>query len=243
MLDLGWSEILVIAIVLIIVVGPQDLPGMLRNFGRIMSKLRGMAGEFRSQLDEALKEADLEDVKKTIDDARKLNPTHSLREAMNPIRQAGEDIRSDLQKTMRTSSGGGAPSGSASDKPAVAQKDPAAPPASGNASQAPAGGQSATGAAKDETAKAAANAVSSTASDSAGSKAAGPGTKAAAGRTARKTGRKSVSSASAANEGKAAGAGNAGVKPASKSTARKTAPRKSGATRKTSGGKTGAGKA
>ena len=98
MLDVGWTELVVIAIVLIIVVGPKDLPPMLRTFGKMMTKMRGMAGDFRQQFDEALKEADLDDVRKTLSDAQKLNPAHSLREAMNPLRQMGNDIKADLQK-------------------------------------------------------------------------------------------------------------------------------------------------
>ena len=98
MLDVGWTELVVIAIVLIIVVGPKDLPPMLRTFGKMMTKMRGMASDFRQQFDEALKEADLDDVRKTLSDAQKLNPAHSLREAMNPLRQMGNDIKADLQK-------------------------------------------------------------------------------------------------------------------------------------------------
>lgn len=98
MLDVGWTEIVVIAIVLIIVVGPKDLPPMLRTFGKMMTKMRGMASEFRQQFDEALKEADLDDVRKTLTDAQKLNPAHSIREAMNPLRQMGNEIKADLQK-------------------------------------------------------------------------------------------------------------------------------------------------
>lgn len=102
MLEVGWTEILVIAIVLIIVVGPKDLPQMLRTFGRMVSKLRGMAGEFRQQFDEALREADLDDVRKTIGDAQKLNPMNAIREAVNPLRQMGDEIKSDLQKSTNT---------------------------------------------------------------------------------------------------------------------------------------------
>lgn len=98
MLEVGWTEILVIAIVLIIVVGPKDLPQMLRTFGQMVSKLRGMAGEFRQQFDEALREADLDDVRKTIGDAQKLNPMNAIRDAVNPLRQVGDEIKSDLQK-------------------------------------------------------------------------------------------------------------------------------------------------
>lgn len=98
MLDVGWTEILVIAIVLIIVVGPKDLPQMLRTFGRMVTKMRGMASDFRQQFDEALREADLEDVKKTIGDAQKLNPLNTIRDAVNPLRQMGDEIKSDLHK-------------------------------------------------------------------------------------------------------------------------------------------------
>lgn len=101
MLDIGWTELVVIAIVLIIVVGPKDLPPMLRAFGRMTSKMRGMASDFRRQFDEALREADLDDVRKTISDAQSLNPTAALRDAMNPLRQLGNEIKSDLQRRPR----------------------------------------------------------------------------------------------------------------------------------------------
>lgn len=100
MLDIGWPELLVVAIVLIVVVGPKDLPPMLRAFGRTTKKLRGMASEFRGQFDEALREAELDDVKKTFDDARKLNPMQGLRDAVNPLKDTAKDIKADLEKSM-----------------------------------------------------------------------------------------------------------------------------------------------
>lgn len=103
MLDVGWTEILVIAIVLILVVGPKDLPPMLRTFGRMVTKMRGMASDFRQQFDEALREADLDDVRKTIGDAQKLNPLNTIRDAVNPLRQVGDEIKSDLQKSVNSS--------------------------------------------------------------------------------------------------------------------------------------------
>lgn len=105
MFDIGWSELLVIAVVLIVVVGPKDLPPMIRAFGKTMAGLRKMAGDFRTQFDEALKEADMDDVRQTISDVRNLNPTNSLRDAMNPLRQLGNEIKSDLQKATSPSDG------------------------------------------------------------------------------------------------------------------------------------------
>lgn len=101
MLDIGWTELLVIAIVLIVVVGPKDLPPMLRAFGKMTANLRKMAGEFRTQFDEALRESELDDVRKTISDAQRLNPTNALRDAINPLRQMGQEIKADLQKATQ----------------------------------------------------------------------------------------------------------------------------------------------
>ncbi len=132
MFDIGWSELLVIAVVLIVVVGPKDLPPMIRAFGKTMAGLRKMAGDFRTQFDEALKEADMDDVRQTISDVRNLNPTNSLRDAMNPLRQLGNEIRSDLQGattppgSAATSAPAGAPSVSLSEPE---MKLPDGPPA------------------------------------------------------------------------------------------------------------------
>ncbi|EMS96625.1 sec-independent translocase [Agrobacterium tumefaciens str. Cherry 2E-2-2] len=120
MLDIGWSELLVIAVVLIVVVGPKDLPPMIRAFGKTMAGLRKMAGDFRTQFDEALKEADMDDVRQTISDVRNLNPTNSLRDAMNPLRQLGNEIKSDLQKATTPPDG-------LSSTPALVTSEPVAP--------------------------------------------------------------------------------------------------------------------
>lgn len=101
MIDLSWSEILVVAIVLIVVVGPKDLPRLLRSFGKTMSTVRSMAGDFRKQFDEAIKEADLQDLKSLADDARKLNPASEIKKALNPMEQAAKDVRSGLDKAMK----------------------------------------------------------------------------------------------------------------------------------------------
>ncbi|WEK49304.1 MAG: Sec-independent protein translocase protein TatB [Candidatus Kaistia colombiensis] len=85
MLDIGWSEILVIAVVAIVVVGPKDLPPMLRALGRTVSKMRKMAGEFQGQFNEALKEAELDDVKKSFDELRGLNPLNDIKDSLNPL--------------------------------------------------------------------------------------------------------------------------------------------------------------
>lgn len=135
MFDLGWGEMLVIAIVIIVVVGPKELPGMLRTFGKTTSKLRVMANDFRKQFDEALKEAELDDLKKVADDVRALNPKNEIRKALSPMEQAANDVRAGLSSAMTPApTPAPEPAVAASDAPAVA-----AEPAKAGATAVPAG--------------------------------------------------------------------------------------------------------
>jgi sec-independent protein translocase protein TatB len=70
MFDIGWSELLVIAVVAIVVVGPKELPKLMRSFGFYAGKLRRAAADFRRQFDEAMREAELEEVKQAIESVR-----------------------------------------------------------------------------------------------------------------------------------------------------------------------------
>lgn len=72
MFDIGMQEILVIAVVAIIVVGPKDLPGLLRTGAKYIGQLRNMARDFQGQINEAIKDADLADLKKLnpLDDVK-----------------------------------------------------------------------------------------------------------------------------------------------------------------------------
>jgi sec-independent protein translocase protein TatB len=66
MFDIGWSELLVIAIVAIVVVGPKDLPRLMRSFGLYAGKLRRMANEFKQYVDVAMREAELVEVREAL---------------------------------------------------------------------------------------------------------------------------------------------------------------------------------
>ena len=103
MFEIGWTEMLVIAVVMIVVVGPKDLPKMLRTMGRMTAKARSMAGDFQRQFNEALKEAELDDVKKSVDELRGLNPAQQIRKQLNPFEQAASDVRAGLDAAMKPS--------------------------------------------------------------------------------------------------------------------------------------------
>jgi sec-independent protein translocase protein TatB len=69
MFDIGWSEFLVIGVVALIAIGPKELPGVLRSLGQWMGKVRRMASEFQDQFREAMREAEVADLKQQFDDA------------------------------------------------------------------------------------------------------------------------------------------------------------------------------
>ncbi|TCD12349.1 Sec-independent protein translocase protein TatB [Oricola cellulosilytica] len=132
--DFGWSELLVIAIVLIVVVGPKDLPKMLRTFGKATSSMRRMAGDFRKQFDEALKEAELDDVRSLARDMKGLDPRNEIKSALNPLGKVGEDLNEDLKRATRDLDKSDKPTSAADrslansgDKMRAAQKKPEKP--------------------------------------------------------------------------------------------------------------------
>jgi sec-independent protein translocase protein TatB len=81
MFDIGWGELLVIGIVALIAIGPKELPTVMRSLGHWMGKIRRMASEFQGQFQEALREAEMDDLKKqaeeltsAVTDATKFDP-------------------------------------------------------------------------------------------------------------------------------------------------------------------------
>ncbi len=92
MFDIGWSEFVVIAVVALIAIGPKELPGVLRMVGQWMGKARKMAAEFQGQFQEAMREAEMADLKKSFDE---------VREAASGF--TGGNIMSSLQKDVSDS--------------------------------------------------------------------------------------------------------------------------------------------
>ena len=119
MFDIGWGELLVIGIVALVVIGPKELPALLRTMGQSMAKLRRMASEFQGQFQEAMREAEIADLKKEAD--KLLESTAS----MNPLTQV-EKIGDDLQKALDTPSA--APGEGAGQMPPIAAAAPVVPP-------------------------------------------------------------------------------------------------------------------
>lgn len=90
MLDMSWGEVMLIGGVALIVIGPKDLPKALRTVGQITSKLRRMAGEFQMQFNEAIREAELDDVRKEVDGIRETMRGGSI---FNPVQTIRDELR------------------------------------------------------------------------------------------------------------------------------------------------------
>lgn len=70
MFDIGWSELLVIGVVAIIVVGPKELPRLMRTFGHYMGKVRHMAADFQRQFEDAVRDSEIDEVRKAMQDVQ-----------------------------------------------------------------------------------------------------------------------------------------------------------------------------
>ncbi|MDF2597882.1 MAG: tatB [Methylobacterium brachiatum] len=91
MLDMSWGEVMLIGGVALIVIGPKDLPKALRTVGQITTKLRRMAGEFQMQFNEAIREAELDEVRKEVDGIR--NTVRSAGSGFNPVQTIRDELK------------------------------------------------------------------------------------------------------------------------------------------------------
>jgi sec-independent protein translocase protein TatB len=147
MFDFSWSELLLIGIVALVFIGPKELPGVLRTLGQWMSKIRRMAGEFQNQFHDAMREAELADLKKEVDEMAAQAAVYSNFDPLSDVRKEMETAKRDIESAVAdTPAAAGQPAAGA---PAEAPPATEAPPAS----EAPQVEPSAPGAAAGEAAK------------------------------------------------------------------------------------------
>ena len=103
MFDLGWTELMLIAGVAVLVISPKDLPRAMRTVGNYVGQLKRMARGFQSQVNEALREAELDDVKKTVESIGKIDPVGDIKKE---IRKVDADLRKDLTLGQETAAVG-----------------------------------------------------------------------------------------------------------------------------------------
>ena len=115
MFDISWGKLVIIGVVALLVIGPKELPAVLRQLGQWMTKIRRMAAEFQGQFNEAMREAEMADLKKTFDET-----TSSLNSALDP-----SGFKTDMEKLIQDPAQ--LDSSAATSTPATPPSDPAAP--------------------------------------------------------------------------------------------------------------------
>jgi sec-independent protein translocase protein TatB len=106
MFGIDSPELLVIAIVALIFIGPKELPGLLRTWGKWMAQMRGMASEFRGHVDEMVRQSELDDVKKQLESAtggldfKSLDPTQQIRGAIQEGMAEGEKAMAEAKAAL-----------------------------------------------------------------------------------------------------------------------------------------------
>lgn len=99
--DIGWSEMAVIAILALIVIGPRDLPRVMKTVGQWMRKARSVTREFQSSVDEMIREADLEDARKALRSAETINPETLVSDTVDPAGTMAEEMRDVAREANR----------------------------------------------------------------------------------------------------------------------------------------------
>ena len=98
MFDIGWQELFILAVLAIIVFGPKDLPRAIRTFTKWIRKARSMARDFQDGLDEVVREADVDDLKKELDTPGGLDIAKKIEDAVDPTSEITKDM--DLDKDL-----------------------------------------------------------------------------------------------------------------------------------------------
>ena len=99
MFDISWTEFLLIGVVALIVIGPKELPAVMRTLGQWTRKVRAMAADFQNQFQEAMREAEMADLKKQVDDiAHDIKHYDPLKDVRADLEAAGKDIQTSLEQ-------------------------------------------------------------------------------------------------------------------------------------------------
>ena len=112
MFDIGWSEMAVIMLVALVVIGPKDLPRLARTVGQWVAKGRAMAREFQRSLEDMAREAELDDVKREIEKVGRTNIRKSIEKTIDPTGELGRAFDTNSGKAP-TKALGAAPNGEA----------------------------------------------------------------------------------------------------------------------------------
>ncbi len=97
MFDISWTEFLLIGVIALIVIGPKELPTVMRALGQYTRKIRSMASDFQNQFQEAMREAEMTDLKKQVDEmASDIKNYDPLKDVRTDLETVGKDVEKSL---------------------------------------------------------------------------------------------------------------------------------------------------
>lgn len=126
MFDMSWGEVMLIGGVALIVIGPKDLPKALRTVGQLTGKMRRMAGEFQAQFNEAIREAEFEEIRREVDGVRK--STSTMGPVFNPVQTIRDEIKGVVDGRVETKTTPSPTQPLANVAAQLAENDPVPPP-------------------------------------------------------------------------------------------------------------------
>lgn len=138
MLDIGWSEMAIIAVVALVVLGPKELPNALRTAAQWMRTARKLAREFQGGVDQIVREAELDEARKAVQQATKLNIGQEFEKTVDPTGETRRQFNEDPDKII--AAGGATPSIAGPGRASAGNAASSSPAASsgGSAASAPA---------------------------------------------------------------------------------------------------------
>src|SRR6266702_3688791 len=110
MFEIGWGELLIIGVVALIAIGPKELPTVFRTLGQWTNKLRRMASEFQSQFQEAMREAEMADLKKQVDDMTSQAQSYASFDPVAEVRRELDNTQQQIESAVVDKAGVEAPS-------------------------------------------------------------------------------------------------------------------------------------
>jgi len=94
MFDFAWSELMVIALIALVVIGPKDLPRVLRTLGKYASRARVIAREFQGSIDQMIRESELDEVRREVQKVAEIDLDHQIKSTVDPAGEMEKELHS-----------------------------------------------------------------------------------------------------------------------------------------------------
>ncbi|MHA1151375.1 MAG: Sec-independent protein translocase protein TatB [Alphaproteobacteria bacterium] len=110
MFDIGWIEMAVIALIALVVIGPNELPKAMRSLAKWTRKARSMAREFQSGIDDMVREADLDEARKAVESAKSFDVGKAMEETIDPtggLRDDAKELEDEMARDAEDEAGDG----------------------------------------------------------------------------------------------------------------------------------------